>query len=150
MQRADDASVRCPESCVHARRGEKLRLMPNRVCIFACASLGLAQLTAVSAADLENNPLLTESSLPYHVPAFDKIKDEHFAPAIEEGMRQELKEVEAIANDTEKLRCGQGKAQENQRRAGNFADSIRTKCVEGKERIVGSCRSQGRPARSFR
>jgi peptidyl-dipeptidase Dcp len=76
--------------------------MPNRVCIFACVSLGLAQITAVFAADLKNNPLLTESSLPYHIPPFDKIKDEHFTPAIEEGMREELKEVEAVADNSEK------------------------------------------------
>src|SRR5438445_4646561 len=76
--------------------------MPNRVCIFACASLGLAQTTAVFAADLKNNPLLTESSLPYHVPPFDKIKDEHFAPAMEAGMREQLKEVELVANNSEK------------------------------------------------
>src|SRR4029453_9487832 len=89
-------------SCVHARRGEKLRLMPIRVCIFACASLWIAQITAVFAADLKDNPLLTESSLPYHIPPFDKIKDQHFAPAIEEGMREELKEVEVVANNPEK------------------------------------------------
>ena len=76
--------------------------MPNRVCIFACASLGLAQITAMFADDLKNNPLLTESSLPYHVPPFDKIKDEHFAPAIEAGMREQIKEVEAVANNSEK------------------------------------------------
>src|SRR5262245_3964154 len=76
--------------------------MPNRVCIFACALLGLAQITAVFAADLKNNPLLTESSLPYHVPPFDKIKNEHFAPAIEQGMREQLKEADAVANNSEK------------------------------------------------
>src|SRR5213595_2910696 len=76
--------------------------MPNRVCIFACASLGLAQITAVFAADLKDNPLLTESSLPYQIPPFDKIKDEHFEPAVEAGMREELKEVEAVANNSEK------------------------------------------------
>src|SRR3954467_5050666 len=76
--------------------------MPNQVCIFACASLGLAQLTAVFAADLKDNPLLTESSLPYQIPPFDKIKDEHFEPAVEAGMREELKEVEPVANNSEK------------------------------------------------
>src|SRR5438046_9077715 len=76
--------------------------MPNRVGIFACASLGPAQLTAVCAADLKDNPLLTESSLPYQIPPFDKIKDEHFEPAVEAGMREELKEVEAVANNSEK------------------------------------------------
>ena len=45
---------------------------------------------------------MNESVLPYHVPPFDKIKDEHFAPAMEEGMREQLKEVEAVANNSEK------------------------------------------------
>src|SRR5207245_4853347 len=80
--------------------------MPYRVCIFACASVGLAQITAAFATELQDNPLLTESSLPYHIPAFDKIKDEHFTPAIEEGMREELKEVESVANNSEKPTFG--------------------------------------------
>ena len=49
-----------------------------------------------------DNPLLVESTLPYHTPPFDKIKDEHFVPAIEAGMREELKEVDAIAASPEK------------------------------------------------
>jgi len=49
-----------------------------------------------------DNPLLVESTLPYHAPPFDKIKDEHFVPAIEAGMREELKEVDVIAASSEK------------------------------------------------
>src|SRR6266702_6424701 len=49
-----------------------------------------------------DNPLLVESTLPYHAPPFDKIKDEHFVPAIEAGMREQLKEVDAIAASSEK------------------------------------------------
>src|ERR1700747_1662127 len=73
----------------------------------ACALFIAAQITAVlatqsaSTTKTAGNPLLTESTLPYHVPPFDKIKDEHFAPAIEAGMREQLKEVEAIANNAE-------------------------------------------------
>jgi peptidyl-dipeptidase Dcp len=66
----------------------------------ACALLNAAQITAVFAAD-PSNPLLSESNLPYHVPPFDKIKDEHFTPAIEAGMREQLKEVDAVANNSE-------------------------------------------------
>jgi peptidyl-dipeptidase Dcp len=66
----------------------------------ACALLNAAQITAVLAAD-SANPLLRESALPYHVPPFDKIKDEHFIPAMEAGMREQLKEVDAIANNSE-------------------------------------------------
>lgn len=49
-----------------------------------------------------DNPLLTESTLPYHYPPFDKLKDDQFQPAMEQGMAEELKEVEAIAASKEK------------------------------------------------
>jgi peptidyl-dipeptidase Dcp len=49
-----------------------------------------------------SNPLLTESTLPYRIPPFDKIKDEHFQPALEQGIAEEEKEAEAIAKQTEK------------------------------------------------
>ena len=49
-----------------------------------------------------SNPLLTESTLPYQMPPFDKIKDEHFQPALEQGIAEEEKEAEAIAKQTEK------------------------------------------------
>jgi len=72
----------------------------------ACAFFLSAQITAVSATEpsaaTADNPLLTESTLPYRVPPFDKIKDEHFAPAIKAGMREQLKEVGAVANNSEK------------------------------------------------
>jgi peptidyl-dipeptidase Dcp len=61
-----------------------------------------AQTPPVQNSNVEGNPLLTESSLPYHVPPFDRIRDEHFAPAMEKGMREELKEVEVVANNSEK------------------------------------------------
>jgi peptidyl-dipeptidase Dcp len=62
----------------------------------------IAQTSPVQNPNTADNPLLTESSLPYHVPPFDKIKDEHFAPAIDAGMREQLKEVEAVADNSEK------------------------------------------------
>src|SRR6202030_3611691 len=49
-----------------------------------------------------DNPFLVESVLPYHLPPFDKIKDEHFVPATEAGMQEQLKEVDAIAANAEK------------------------------------------------
>ncbi|HLT49462.1 MAG TPA: M3 family metallopeptidase [Aequorivita sp.] len=47
------------------------------------------------------NPLLSESNLPYGAPDFSKIKDEHFMPAMLEGIEQQKKAVEAIANSKE-------------------------------------------------
>ena len=45
------------------------------------------------------NPLLTESTLPYHLPPFAAIKDEHFSPAFEQGMAENLQEVDSIAGN---------------------------------------------------
>src|SRR5438046_2657514 len=66
------------------------------------ALLGAFQVTAVSAADPIDTPLLKESTLPYHLPPFDQIKDEHFVPAMEAGLHDQLKEVDAVANNPEK------------------------------------------------
>ncbi|KQW89831.1 dipeptidyl carboxypeptidase [Massilia sp. Root418] len=72
------------------------------------ASLGLALTpfahaaaavpAAATAAVQAGNPFFKLSPLPFHYPQFDLIKDEHFAPAFAEGMAQNLKEIEAIAN----------------------------------------------------
>jgi len=45
------------------------------------------------------NPFYAESTLPYHAPPFDKIKDTDYQPALEAGMAEQIKEVEAIANN---------------------------------------------------
>jgi len=45
------------------------------------------------------NPFFSESTLPFHAPPFDKIKDSDYAPAIEEGMKNQLAEIDAIANN---------------------------------------------------
>ncbi|HEX8478701.1 MAG TPA: M3 family metallopeptidase [Telluria sp.] len=44
------------------------------------------------------NPFAKESTLQYGYPAFDKIRNEDFAPAFAEGMRQQMVEIDAIAN----------------------------------------------------
>ena len=54
---------------------------------------------ASQAAAPQSNPLLTPSTLPFHAPPFDKIKDSDFQPAFEEGMQRQLAEVDKIANN---------------------------------------------------
>jgi peptidyl-dipeptidase Dcp len=46
-----------------------------------------------------SNPFYAESTLPFHAPSFDKIKDTDYQPAIEAGMAQQREEVNKIAND---------------------------------------------------
>ncbi|MDC8001624.1 M3 family metallopeptidase [Aequorivita todarodis] len=56
-----------------------------------------------SKEDMNNteNPLLSESTLPYGAPDFSKIKDEDFKPAMLKGIEEQKKAVAAIANSEE-------------------------------------------------
>ena len=47
------------------------------------------------------NPLLTEQNTPYGVPAFDKVKIEHYMPAFEKAIAENKAEIEAIVNNQE-------------------------------------------------
>ena len=57
---------------------------------------------ATTAAEVvSSNPLMVKSTLQYEAPNFTEIKDEHFLPAFEEGMKQHMTEVLAIASNPE-------------------------------------------------
>jgi len=45
------------------------------------------------------NPLLSPSPLPYGAPPFDKIQDDDFRPAFDAGMKGQLEEIAAIADN---------------------------------------------------
>ncbi len=71
--------------------------------------LFLAAMAAVSSSCSNNNkqessssnPFFTESKLPFQAPDFNNIKNSDFKPAIEEGMKQQLAEIQKIADNTE-------------------------------------------------
>ncbi|HEX4482079.1 MAG TPA: dipeptidyl carboxypeptidase II, partial [Rudaea sp.] len=52
-----------------------------------------------ATAAVRANPLLERSTLLYQAPPFDKITDADYEPAIEEGMKRQMVEVEKIANN---------------------------------------------------
>ena len=60
------------------------------------AAAGSASAATAQAA---SNPLFAPSTLPLQYPPFDKIEDGDFAPAFDRGMAEQLKEIDAIAND---------------------------------------------------
>ena len=69
----------------------------------AIVIIGMTTLSAV-AADPQSqfgpsNPFYAPSTLPYQAPPFDKIKDDDYIPAMDAGMAEEQKEMEAIANN---------------------------------------------------
>ena len=60
-----------------------------------------ASAAAEPAAAPVANPFFAPSTLPFQYPRFDQIKDADYAPAFEEGMRQQRAEMDAIAADPE-------------------------------------------------
>lgn len=55
---------------------------------------------SASSAPARENPFFHASTLPFQAPPFDEIREADFRPAIEEGMRRELAEVDSIANQS--------------------------------------------------
>jgi len=51
------------------------------------------------SAQSSSNPFADTSTLAYQAPDFDHIKDDHFRPAIEEGMKIHLAEISKIADN---------------------------------------------------
>ena len=58
----------------------------------ACASSG----PETSPEGEQDNPLLGDWNTPFETPPFDAIREEHFKPAFEKAMAQQLDEVAAI------------------------------------------------------
>jgi peptidyl-dipeptidase Dcp len=67
---------------------------------YALAALAVLLPLAVFADDPPAaNPFFEKSPLPFQAPPFDHIKDSDYQPAIEEGMKRELAEIQTIANN---------------------------------------------------
>ena len=78
-----------------------LTLLPAAAFAGACAPATTTSTAAAPAPSVvSSNPLFVESTLPYHAPRFDLIRNEHYQPALEEGIRQWLAEIDAIAKQT--------------------------------------------------
>lgn len=58
-------------------------------------------MTLLTACSTQNNPLLTESPLPFGAPQFDKIENKHYLPAFEQAIREGKQEIDAIVNNPE-------------------------------------------------
>lgn len=69
--------------------------------LLSCAQKSPQMKDTTSKLD-KDNPFAKESVLPYQTPDFSKIKNEDFKPALLEGMRLQLAEVENIANNADK------------------------------------------------
>jgi peptidyl-dipeptidase Dcp len=65
----------------------------------AALSAGAAWAGDAKAVFDRSNPFYAQSQLPFDAPPFDKIKDQDYQPAIEAGMAEQLREIQAIAQD---------------------------------------------------
>jgi len=76
-------------------------ILPLATMMGIMASCNSNNKSAANGSDTSSsNPLLTASSLPFQAPPFDKIKDSDFKPALEQGMKDQLAEIQKIADDT--------------------------------------------------
>lgn len=72
-----------------------LTLLAGSVVLSACSK------TSSQSNPMNDNPLFSDSQLPFEAPDFDAIKVDHYRPAFEAGMEQQLEEMEEIASDSE-------------------------------------------------
>jgi peptidyl-dipeptidase Dcp len=93
-----------------ANRSAHLSVAPSLALTF-CAVAAIAAISCAPVATPTgsapapvvargSNPLFVESGLPFHAPRFNLIRNEDYQPALEEGMRQQLAEIDAIAKQT--------------------------------------------------
>ncbi|MGA3316255.1 MAG: hypothetical protein ABSC64_07420 [Candidatus Korobacteraceae bacterium] len=73
----------------------------NTLILAAVVVIALSTFPAQASSEKfgPDNPFFAPSSLPFRAPPFDKIKDGDYQPAMEAGMAEQRKEVQAIADD---------------------------------------------------
>jgi peptidyl-dipeptidase Dcp len=94
-----------PASVSYGDRSRKSSLalvvgLVGSVAVMSCTTVATPA-SAPTPAPIGSNPLFVESTLPFHAPRFDLIRNEDYQPALEEGMRRELAEIDAIAKQTQ-------------------------------------------------
>ncbi|MFZ2322677.1 MAG: M3 family metallopeptidase [Ignavibacteriaceae bacterium] len=74
-----------------------------RLKIFSLIVLILFVSNSMNAQNNQSdNPFFSEYTTPFKTPPFDKIKNKHYLPAFEEGIKNNRAELESIINNTEK------------------------------------------------
>ena len=75
---------------------KKLILAASLLFFFSCQNK-----TSQSNFNNDSNPFFQEWNTPHEVPPFLDIKDEHYMPAYEKGMEENLSEIDVIVNNPE-------------------------------------------------
>src|SRR6476646_4507206 len=69
--------------------------------LLSLVAVSLTKTTFDASGTAATNPFFSASPLPYQAPRFDVIRETDYAPAIEEGMKRQLAEIAAIAENPE-------------------------------------------------
>ena len=80
-----------------------LGMLSSIAFIGSCAMPSSNQKLILESSAKIENPFFSESSLYMKYPHFDKVKNEHYAPAFEKGMENHMKEIEAIAKNIQEM-----------------------------------------------
>ncbi|MFD2033616.1 M3 family metallopeptidase [Belliella marina] len=73
--------------------------MKNKIIAFATATSLLYACGTAEEKTESMNPFFEPYETPFEVPPFDKFKNEHFAPALREGIKAQQKEIDDIVNN---------------------------------------------------
>lgn len=75
--------------------------MKKMITVMVIAALALSGCKKDKTEVKNDNPFMQEWDTPYGVPPFEQIKNEHYIPAFEEGMKQQAEAIEAIVSNNE-------------------------------------------------
>lgn len=70
-------------------------------CLFSASANFSSPAATQTAPASTDNPFFRPYGTPFNVPPFQFIKNEHFLPAIEEGIKREQAEIDAVINNPE-------------------------------------------------
>lgn len=72
----------------------------RKLSLMAC-SFALLALASCGNKKNMDNPFFAEWDTPYGIPPFEQIKPDHYMPAFEEGMKQQMEAIDAIISNEE-------------------------------------------------
>jgi len=89
---------------VSKNQSSRMRIILSQISTLMIASAfaltpGAMKAQNAAAGFGPGNPFYAPSTLPFHAPPFDKIKDADYQPAIEAGIAQKIEETRAIADN---------------------------------------------------
>ncbi len=67
----------------------------------AISCMGIAALTSCGGKEEAENPFIAAYDTEYEIPPFDKIKPEHYLPALKAGIEQQNAQIDSIVNNPE-------------------------------------------------